>query len=70
MHKTSIEMKKVRFPNIVTVYDVGSSEDDRAARNGLQDLRDRQPFHRRIKNLELILSNVLKSKITKMFFYL
>ena len=70
MDKTPIEMKRVRFSNIVIVYDVGSSEEHRAARNGLQDLRERQRFRKRIKNVELILSNVLKSKITQMFFYL
>ena len=55
--------KKVRFSDIVTAYEVGSSEEHRLARNGLQDLRDRQRFQRRIKNTELILNDVLKIKM-------
>ena len=61
--------KKVRVSNIVTVYEVGNSEEHRLARNGLQDLRDRQRFQRRIKNTESILNNVLKINIIKFYFH-
>lgn len=45
-----------------------NSEEHRSARSGLQHLRDRHRFQRRIKNVEIILNNVLKIKITKYFF--
>ena len=61
--------KQVRFSNIVTVYEIDNSEEHRLARNGLQNLRDRQRFQRRIKNTELILNNVLKIKMTIFCFH-
>lgn len=66
--KKEIKKKKVRFSNIVTVYEVEDSEEHRSARNGLQDLRDRHRFKKRIKNVEIILNPILKMKITSYFF--
>ena len=65
MQKTK---KKVRFSKIITIYEIENSEEHRLARNGLQDLRDRRRFQRRIENLQIILDNTLKIKITKYLF--
>ena len=63
-------MKKVRFSTYDTIYLVGKSEEDRAARNGLQELRDRQRFQKKIEKIELILNPVLNSKIKKIVYHL
>lgn len=61
-------MKKVRFSNIVTIYEIDNSSEHQSARDGLQDFRDRQRFQRRIKNVELILNCILEDKIKKYLF--
>ena len=62
------KMKIVRFSNIVTIYEIGNSEQHRSARNGLQDLRNYQRFQRRIEHMQLIIDDVLKFKIIKYLF--
>lgn len=61
-------MKKVRFSDNVRIYEVGNSEEDRFARNGPQDLRDRDRFQRRINSVEEILNNTLNIKLKKILF--
>lgn len=56
-------MKKVQFTDIIIFYKVGSSKDDKAARNGLQDIIDRERFQIRINKLSLILNHVLRKKL-------
>ena len=65
MEKTK---KKVHFSNIIMIYEIDNSEEHRSARNGLQDLRDRHRFRRRIENIEITLNNVLKMKYIKYLF--
>ena len=62
---TSKTKKTVRFSDIVTIHEVGNSEDHRSARNGLQELRDRERFKRRIQYTSLLLNNVLVDKLKK-----
>lgn len=61
-------MKKIRFSDVVTVYEVGNSEEDQSARNGLQDTANHYRFQTRIKNTETIIKRILLNKIKKMFF--
>ena len=61
--------KNVKFSSTVVAYKVGNTEEHRSARNGVQDLRDRHRFQRRIDNLQLIFNNVLNKKINKILFH-
>lgn len=56
--KTMISEKQVRFSDRIIIYEVGNSEEDKAARNGLQELRDRERFKMRIERTSLILNDV------------
>lgn len=57
--------KKVRFSHNVTIYEVGNSEEHRSARDGLQDLRDRERFKLRVQHTSEILNKILINKLKK-----
>lgn len=66
--KTLITEKKVHFSDIVIIYEISNTKEDKAARNGLQELRDRDRFKRRIKHTSLLLDgylNKLKERVFK-----
>lgn len=65
---TTKNRKKVEFLELIIIYEVGNSKEDKLARNGLQELRDRHRFQKRIKNIESILNIVLNQKVKKIHF--
>lgn len=52
-------IKKVRFSNDITIHEVGNSMEDREARDGLQDFRERERF-------KLKLNDILINKLEKL----
>lgn len=59
-------MKKVRFAETVTVHEVGSSEDDKSNRSGLEWMQaavDRKRFQTRINRVGLTLNDILRKKV-------
>ena len=56
-------MKKVHFSDVIIFHKVGMTIDDRSARDGLQDARDRERFQMRIHSTNLLLSDILRKKI-------
>ena len=58
-------VKKVQFSDKITIYEFGNSEEHRSARNGLQDLRDRERFMLRVQRTGVILEEILINKLKK-----
>ena len=61
----SKSVKRVQFSHNVTIYEVENSDEHRSARNGLQDLRDRERFKLRIQHTSEILNEILINKLKK-----
>ena len=61
-------MKKVRFSNEIVIYEVGSTEEHRAARDGDRERRDRERFERKYVNFVPILSVVIENRVKLLLF--
>ena len=60
--------KKVCFLNIVTVYEVGNSEEHRSARDGDRERRDRERFKRKYMNFVPVLNKMLEIRLRILLF--
>ena len=61
-------MKKVRFSNNITIYDVGNTEEHRSARDGDRERRDRERFQRKYMNFIPVLNRILEIRLKLLLF--
>lgn len=58
-------MKKVRFSNVIVIHILDDTEEDR---NSSTFHLDRWRFQKKIENVELLLNEMIRNKIKKIFF--
>ena len=61
-------MKKVRFSNNITIYDVGNTEEHRSAGDGDRERRERERFQRKYMNFIPVLNKILEIRLKLLLF--
>lgn len=61
-------MKKVSFSNEIVIYEVGNTDEHRAARDGDRERRDQERFQRKYVNFVPILSSVIENRLKLLLF--